>query len=149
MTDHYIVACKISNFEASRKHITAPLYRDKRQFNNDAYNEDLFGKLEKLVHFNFPLNCKNFDSVFDQFVEIMAETINKHAPQKRISRKQAKLALEPWITKGILTSIRKKTPCLKRILLKEALYKNCFFANIVINLPKSKLYRNKCIFTQN
>ena len=149
MTDHYVVACKISKFKASRKQVAAPLYRDKSKFNNNVYNEDLFGKLESLFRINFPLNCDNFDLIFDQFVEIISTTINKHAPQKRMSRKQARLAMKPWITKGILLSIRKKTPCLKLTSLAETLYKSCSFANIQINSLKSKLCRNKCIFTQN
>ena len=61
MTDHYVVACKISKFKASRKQVAAPLYRDKSKFNNNVYNEDLFGKLESLFRINFPLNCNNFD----------------------------------------------------------------------------------------
>ena len=138
MTDHYIVACKISNFEASRKHITAPLYRDKRQFNNEAYNEDLFSKLERLIYFHFPLNCKNFDSVFDQFVEIIAETINEHAPQKRLSRKQAKLALKPWITKGTLTSIRKKNSLFKTHFINGSTSQKLFFRKYSNKLTKIK-----------
>ena len=57
---------------------------------------------------NLPLTRENFDAVFDQFVETIAGTIDRHAPQKRLSRKQAKLARKPWITKGILISIKKK-----------------------------------------
>ena len=109
----------------------------------------MFGKLESLFRINFPLNCDNFDLVFDQFVEIISPTINKHAPQKRMSRKQARLAMKPWITKGILLSIRKKTPCLKLASSAETLYKSCSFANIQINSLKSKLCQNKCIFTQS
>ena len=92
---HYVVACKISKFKASRRQVAAPLYRDKSKFNNNVYNEDLFGKLESLFRINFPLNCDNFDLVFDQFVEIISTAISKHAPQKRMSRKQARLAMKP------------------------------------------------------
>ena len=40
----------------------------------------------------------------------ISQMIDKHAPLKRLSRKQQKLVKKPWITKGILTSIRKKIP---------------------------------------
>ena len=57
--------------------------------------------------------------------------------------------MKPCITKGILLSIRKKTPCLKLTSLAETLYKSCSFANMQINSLKSKLCQNKCIFTQS
>ena len=44
----------------------------------------------------------------DQFVNIISKTIDKHAPLDRMSRKRRKLAGKPWITKGVLTSIRKE-----------------------------------------
>ena len=41
-------------------------------------------------------------------MNIIEKTIDKHAPLERMSRKQQKLAEKPWITKGILTSKRKR-----------------------------------------
>ena len=34
--------------------------------------------------------------------------LNKHAPLKQLSRREKKLSLKPWITKGIYTSIKTK-----------------------------------------
>jgi len=45
--------------------------------------------------------------VFSKFVSITLEYIKRHAPLKRVSRKK-KLMRKPWITKGILVSIRRK-----------------------------------------
>ena len=32
ITDHYPIACRISKFQASRKNISIPMYRDKKKF---------------------------------------------------------------------------------------------------------------------
>ena len=74
----------------------------------EAFSDELNQELANLVENNFPLNRNIFGDVFDQFVNIIAKTINKNAPLERMSRKQRKLAGKPWIAKGILTSIRKK-----------------------------------------
>ena len=108
MTDHYPITCKLSKIPVSRKHFNMPVYRDKSKFCSEDFSEDLFSKLENLMSCNLPLTRENFDAVFDQSVETIAGTIDRHAPQKRLSRKQAKLARKPWITKGILISIKKK-----------------------------------------
>ena len=146
MTNHYVVACKISKFKASRKQVASPLYRDKSKFNNNVYNEDLFGKLESLFRINFPLNCDNFDLVFDQFVEIISTTINKHAPQKRMSRKQARLAMKPWITKGILLSIRKKNSMFKTHFISGNSIQKLFFRKYTNKLTKIKALSKQMYF---
>ena len=55
----------------------------------------------ELVSRFFALNLSNIDNIFDQFVNIIPKTIDKHALFERMSRKQRKLASKPWITIGI------------------------------------------------
>jgi len=57
---------------------------------------------------NLHLNHENFNQAFNLLTSKIAELIDKHAPLKRMSCKQLKLAKKTWITKGILASIRKK-----------------------------------------
>ena len=45
---------------------------------------------------------------FQNFIELVSTTINTHAPLIKASRKKHKLMNKPWITKGILVSIRRK-----------------------------------------
>ena len=44
---------------------------------------------------------------FQQFLK-KNEILDKHAPMKYMSRKQQKYISKPWITKGILKSIKMK-----------------------------------------
>ena len=108
ITDHYPIACRMSKFQASRKNISIPMYRDKKIFCPEAFSDKLNERLHSLISFNFSLSNDNLDHKFDNFVEVISHTIESHAPLKRMSRKQLKLAKKPWITKRILTSIRKK-----------------------------------------
>ena len=84
------------------------MYRDKKKFCPEAFSDELNERLSSLISSNFSLSSDNLDHKFDNFVEVISNTIESHAPLKRMSRKQLKLAKKPWITKGILTSIRKK-----------------------------------------
>ena len=52
--------------------------------------------------------CNSNPFQFENFVTCISQMIDKHALLKRLSHKQQKLVKKPWITKGILTSIRKK-----------------------------------------
>ena len=59
--------------------------------------------------FNSPtLNEKNFDLLFSKFVEAIKLTINNHSPLEKMTCRQKRLRTKPWITKGLLNSIKKK-----------------------------------------
>ena len=108
VADHYTIMFKISKIETLRTKPPVRFIEIKKDFHLEAFANELDQKLGELVSRFFPLNLNNFDDIFDQFVNIIAKTIDKHAPLERIIRKQRKLAGKPWITKRILTSIRKK-----------------------------------------
>ena len=52
---------------------------------------------------------KSKDSIhskFDRFIDKIKEISDKNIPMKKLSKSQLKLRSKPWITKGILKSIR-------------------------------------------
>ena len=113
--DHYPIFCKIGtlmtkNYNAK---IKSGLYRSKSKFDTESFSQDLSFSLQKFFS-GLPLfTDENFNSIFTNFVEIVSQTINKHAPLKSYSRRQRRLLKKPWITKGILISIRKKNSMFK------------------------------------
>ena len=55
------------------------------------------------------LTKNNINDVFDEFYSLITKTISNHAPLKKLSRKQKRLKSNPWMTKGLITSIKKET----------------------------------------
>ena len=108
IADHYPVACRISKFQASRKNVPTPMFRDKKNICPEAFSVELNVKLSSPISSNSSLPSDKFDQVFDDFVEVISHIVESHAPLKPMSRKLLKLAKKPWITKGLFTSIRKK-----------------------------------------
>ena len=103
------------------------LYRNKKNFCPEAFSDNLDRELGNLISNNFSLNRDNFNKTFDQFVNLIAEIIDKHAPLQRLSRKQKKLASKPWISKGILISIRKKNAMFRTHFIKGNLAEKTLF----------------------
>ena len=79
------------------KNIDSKFFCDDSPFNLTA----AFDKLPNL-------NRNNCDENFDLFIETFLQVINKHAPLTKLLRKKRRLNSKPWITKGVLTSIRNK-----------------------------------------
>ena len=50
------------------------------------------------------------------FYDRITEIINKHAPIRKLSRKEIKSLSKPWVTPGIKTSIRIKEKSYKRFI---------------------------------
>ena len=56
------------------------------------------------------------NTVFQSFYDRITEIINKHAPIRKLSRKEIKSLSKPWVTPGIKTSIRNKEKFYKRFI---------------------------------
>ena len=52
----------------------------------------------------------------DKFLEKSLEIVNRHAPLKKMSKKDFKLEAKPWITPGILASIKRRDLLLRKCI---------------------------------
>ena len=113
INDHYPIICKIAAPPIVKK-AKEPivLYRAKSKLDINLFNFDLSVALQEYFSSLSPISKKNYNSIFNGFVQIVS-SVNKHAPLKKCSRRQRKLMRKPWITKGILISIRKKNSMFK------------------------------------
>ena len=50
----------------------------------------------------------DINQIFDSFYSVITTTIDKHAPFKKLSKKEAKFQSKPWILHGIQKSIKTK-----------------------------------------
>ena len=75
----------------------------------------------------------NFNGVFDKFLQQLVKSIDMHAPLIKLSRKQVRLKRKPWITSGILKSIKTK----------QTMYKTHFVHGNASQKKQYKKYANK------
>ena len=69
-------------------------FRDKSNFDVDRYCADLNDSIFNSMLDSEEITKTNFDDSFETFVSIIQHTIGKHAPLKRMSRKQKKKKLK-------------------------------------------------------
>lgn len=96
-------------------------HRNFSSFSEEAFINDLHQ-----IEWDNSSNTNDADKLFTSYFSKINKIMNKRAPLKTISRQKAKQMLQPWITTGILNSIRRK---------------NQFYSSG--ENEKHKLYRNK------
>ena len=84
--------------------------RDFKHFSEEKYMQSL-SKTLKTIEFS-----DNVNDSFNSFHKCLINTLDKHAPLKNITRKEAKLKLKPWLTTGILKSIQIKNATYKKFI---------------------------------
>ena len=70
---------------------------------------------------------------FDEFIHIFQTIINKHAPLRKLSRREKQLQAKPWITRGLLTSIKNK----------NRMFRKCYKCKDAKLIAQCKKYTNK------
>jgi len=101
ISDHLPVFCINSNSNHTI-HNNNAYYRDYSKFDKEKYLQDL-----KNTSWDESLS-KDVNEFTSNFSEKLQEIINKHAPLKLASHRKTKIMSKPWLTSGILKSIRKK-----------------------------------------
>ena len=69
---------------------------------------DLELKIEIIIPKIFEVSENNLNEVCSEFYSLFTSAIDAHGPLTKLSQKQKRLKNKPWITKGLLTSIKKK-----------------------------------------
>ena len=83
---------------------TEVYHQDFEKINEKKFENDLQNTIwEDALELHSDDVGKSFETVFGTIKSI----IDRHAPIKKMSLKERKLKLKPWLTKGILTSINK------------------------------------------
>ena len=82
--------------------------RDLLNFNAENFCEDLHKSIINFFPQDNAINPNNLNMIFNNFINIVKTAIDNYAPLKKLSRRQRKLKLKPWITRGLLISIKHK-----------------------------------------
>ena len=77
------------------------MIRDMKNFNVEAFSEDVNNKLEYLLRsLNDDPNTETHN-----ILSAITEATNLHAPLKKLSRKKRTIKAKPWLTKDLFESI--------------------------------------------
>ena len=85
--------------------------RDMKNFKLETFSTDL----EKAELMDFS-ETSDLNEMYNRFNQKLLNTINKSAPQKRLSNKEMKFQTKPWIDKNILHKINEKNKVYKKFM---------------------------------
>ena len=112
--------------------------RDFRNFKNEEFVEELAN-----IDWNSVYNEPNIDVAFNVFYNNIDSLLNIMAPFKKQTKRQQGLQQRPWITSGILKSMR-----VRDALYKKLTKKNLNVQNKILISEKYKKYRNLILTLQ-
>ena len=114
------------------------MFKDNHNYNRylrdySQFNEAEFIEVAEVNWMTVFGNSEDVNFIFSSFLDNLSELVDKHVPLKKLSKRKAKLLSKPWITKGILISIKRK----------NTLYKLYMNSKNAYYFSKYKFYRNK------
>ena len=149
-TDHFSVLISISNKVSPSHHQDKPvLKRSLATFAANTFNQDLEDRLNNLFQTNAVTNDNNLEELFNNFHSIFTQAIHIHAPLKKLTKKQKRPQRKPWITKGVLISIKRKQKMHKTHYVNGSSAENFLYKQYsntltrVKNLSKRVYYHSK------
>ena len=109
LSEHYPTFYIVSNLVNKKVLKYKAIYqRNFTKFKWEKFCESLHNHVSSFFSNKRAIISENFNSVFSEFVKIINNAINEHALLIKIFRAQQRLKLKPWITHGILKSIKHK-----------------------------------------
>jgi len=102
ISDHYPIYLTVSKVRLKRD-VKKRYFRDTKNVNIIALNRDLNEILD-----SFPMQYSewNVNEKFDFIVRSIKSLADTHMPVRKYTRREYKLKQKPWITQGILSSIK-------------------------------------------
>ena len=105
ISDHYGKFLLKKNLNNKKNITNTEVHQDFQKINEKRLENDL----QNTSWDNAPrLHSEDIDKSFETFFSNIKSITDRHAPLKKMSLKECKLKLKPWLTKGILTSINNK-----------------------------------------
>ena len=114
VSDHLPIFLLLSRPTSINRQSEKQIIRCMKNFNLEKF---LIYLDEALSPWNFNTGSTVHNGFYG-FIHIFQKIINKHAPLRKLSRQEKQLQAKPWITRGLLTSIKNKNrmfrKCYKR-----------------------------------
>ena len=137
ISDHFPLYIKLKQYCSNKANINNKnqYYHDYSKINLNKLLTDTSTVLNKFQIYKIINSNNTIHSKFECLIDKIKKIINKNFTMKKLSKSKLKLKLKPWITKGILKSIRYKNRLYKKLC------KNNFKDKL--KLQEYKTYRNK------
>ncbi len=125
-------------------------HRSYRSLDVSAIKNDTSSLFNNLVDKYHHLPEIDINTKFEMLSSALKSVLDKHMPLKKLSRKEERLKAKPWITRGILRSIKTRNQ-LYKILVKtnfkdrKLLSKYKKFRNKLTHIKQ----KSKCMYYQN
>jgi len=142
ISDHLPNFLIINKFSALPKQFKISK-RDYSNFNENEFLQDI-----RAIDWVNKLTSNDPSTQFDNFYTMLLKVVDKHIPLKQLSNKEIKQLSKPWITKGLLVSIKMKNKLYRKYLKKRSSYYYEEFKryrnklNHLIKLSKQSYYNN-------
>ena len=128
MSDHLPCLVIIKNQRKCLKENKTITSRPLTDTNLDKINVEL-----SLINWDQELKSTTVEEDFSKFHDKLCAIIDTYAPEKEKKISAKKVVQDPWITRGILTSLRKQ----------KKLYSQMLDSKTAVATNKYKIYRNK------
>ena len=137
ISDHFPQFCLIDTFTKSHKEKSFKYGRNFRNFNQNEFSEEL-----KTIDWN--MADKSTDDGVGYLLNRIENLLNEMAPVKKLTKKEVRLQKRPWITNGILISMKGRDKKYKEFVKeKDPIVKNKLhiqykkMRNLIISLIRS------------
>ena len=109
ISDHFITYCAIF-LKSSPESVKQKKYfcRGIKNLDIESYLLDLDKNMNQFKNCLDCINADNFNSISGDFIKRVRSIIDFYAPLHQISQRQKHLQTKPWLTKGLLVSIKYK-----------------------------------------
>ena len=118
ITDHLPIFCLVRT-QLTRNHSNKKYFRDYSKLNKDLYLDDI-----KLIDWHEILNPeKNLNEKVQEAINTLNKIVDKHASIRLARQSKQKQLNKPWLTKGILKSVKRKQKMYRMHLFSKDLQK--------------------------
>ena len=151
ISDHYPIFLTITNLNRNKTNAKDNYsYRNINSINGVNFRTDLEIALNPiLVDINkSTVTHQKIDECFSRLVKSISDVIDIHAPIIIASRKQRRLQQNPWLTKGLLISIKNKQKLFKTCFLQGNDFQKNFYKKYANKLTRIKALSKKMYYIE-
>ena len=133
ISDHLPTMCSLM-LKRKKFRVQQKMYRSMANYRKDDFMDEITSLSNRLLtDVSLHPTASHLDNICTKFINEFSFIVNTHAPLKQMSKTKSNQKFKPWLTKGILKSIKTK----------NKLYANCYKQNNSNLISKYKQHSNK------